>query len=43
MKFGTGSNTERTEKYERVEVQNDIRSSHIIKFPDFQNGKQFNF
>ncbi len=27
MKFGTGSNAERTQKYARVEVQNDIRTS----------------
>ncbi len=27
MKFGTGSNTERTQKYARVKVQNDIRTS----------------
>ncbi len=38
MKFGTGSNTERTQKYARVKVQNDIRTSkHINKqtFPIF--------
>ncbi len=27
MKLGTGSNTERTQKYARVKVQNDIRTS----------------
>ncbi len=27
MKFGTGLNTERTQKYARVRVQNDIRTS----------------
>ncbi len=27
MQFGTGSNTERTQKYARVKVQNDIRTS----------------
>ncbi len=27
MKFGTGSNAERTQKYARVKVQNDIRTS----------------
>ncbi len=32
VKFGTGSNTELTQKYERVKVQNDIRTSkHIYK------------
>ncbi len=32
MQFGTGSNTERTQKYARVKVQNDIRTSkHIYK------------
>ncbi len=32
MKFGTGSNTERTQKYARVKVQNDIRTpTHIYK------------
>ena len=32
MKFGTGSNTERTQKYVRVKVQNDMRTStHINK------------
>ncbi len=32
MKFRTGSNTERTQKYVRVKVQNDIRmSTHIHK------------
>ncbi len=40
MKFGTGLNTEQTQKYERVKVQNDIRrSKHIYKqtnIPDFQ-------
>ncbi len=30
MKFGTGSNTERTQKYARVKVQNDIRTSKHI-------------
>ncbi len=39
MKFEMGSNTERTQKYERVKVQNDIRTSkHIYKqtnIPDF--------
>ncbi len=30
MKFGTGSNTERTQKYARVKVQNDIRTSTHI-------------
>ncbi len=29
MKFGTGSNTELTQNYERVNVQNDIRSPNI--------------
>ena len=29
MKFGTGTNTERTQKYVRVKVQNDIRTSNI--------------
>ncbi len=27
MKFGTGSNNELTQKYEKVKVQNDIRTS----------------
>ncbi len=27
MKFGTGLNVERTQKYARVKVQNDIRTS----------------
>ncbi len=40
MKFGTGSNTELTQKYERVKVLNDIHTSkHIYKqtnIPDFQ-------
>ncbi len=27
MKFGTGLNAERTQKYARVKVQNDIRTS----------------
>ncbi len=27
MKFGTGSNNEITQKYEKVKVQNDIRTS----------------
>ncbi len=32
MKFGTGLNTELTQKYARVKVQNDIRmSTHIYK------------
>ncbi len=32
MKFGTGSNNELTQKYEKVKVQNDIRTSkHIYK------------
>ncbi len=36
MKFGTGSNTELTQKYVRVKVQNDIRTSkHINKHPQF--------
>ncbi len=31
MKFGTGSNNELTQKYKKVKVQNDIRTSkHII-------------
>ncbi len=30
MKLGTGSNTERTQKYARVKVQNDIRTSKYI-------------
>ncbi len=31
MKFGTGSNKKLTPKYEKVKVQNDIRTSkHII-------------
>ncbi len=30
MKFGTGSNTERTQKYTRVKVQNDIHTSKYI-------------
>ncbi len=31
MKFGTGSNNELTQKYEKVKVQNDIRTSkHIL-------------
>ncbi len=40
MMFGTGSNAELTRKYERVQVQNDIRTSkHIYKqtnISDFQ-------
>ncbi len=40
MKFGTGLNMERTQKYARVKVQNDIRTStHMYKqtyIPDFQ-------
>ncbi len=38
MMFGTGSNAESTRNYERVKVQNDIRTSkHINKqtFPVF--------
>ncbi len=39
MNFGTGSKTERAQKYARVKVQNDIRTStHIYKqtnIPDF--------
>ncbi len=39
MKFGTGSNKELTQKYEKVKVQNDVRTSkHIYKqtnIPDF--------
>ncbi len=32
MKFGTGLNTEQIQKYRRVKVQNDIRTSkHIYK------------
>ncbi len=32
MKFGTGLNNELTQKYEKVKVQNDIRTSkHINK------------
>ncbi len=32
MSFGKGSNAELTRKYERVKVQNDIRTSkHIYK------------
>ncbi len=32
MKFGMGMNTERTQKYAKVKVQNDIRTStHIYK------------
>ncbi len=32
VKLGTGSNIQRTQKYERVKVQNDIRTSkHINK------------
>ncbi len=30
MKLGTGSNTERTQKYARVKVQNDIRMSKLL-------------
>ncbi len=30
MKLGTGSNTERAQKYARVKVQNDIRTSKYI-------------
>ncbi len=30
MKLGTGSNTELTQKYARVKVQNDIRTSKYI-------------
>ncbi len=30
MMFGTGSNAELTRKYERVKVQNDIRTSKHI-------------
>ncbi len=30
MKLGTGSNTEQTQKYARVKVQNDIRTSKYI-------------
>ncbi len=31
MKFGTGSNNELTQKYKKVKVQNDMRTSkHII-------------
>ncbi len=30
MKLGTGSNTERTQKYARVKVQYDIRTSKYI-------------
>ncbi len=30
MKFGTGLNTERTQKYAMVKVQNDIRTSKHI-------------
>ncbi len=30
MKFGTGSNNELTQKYEKVKVQNDIRTSKYI-------------
>ncbi len=40
MKFGTGSNAELTQKYERIKVLNDIHTSkHIYKktnIPDFQ-------
>ncbi len=40
MKFGTGSNNELTQKYEKVKVQNDIRTSTDIykrtNIPDFQ-------
>ncbi len=40
MKFGTGSNNELTQKYKKVKVQNDTRTStHIFKqthTPDFQ-------
>ncbi len=39
MKFGTGSNKERTQKYVRVKVQNGMRTStHIYKqthIPDY--------
>ncbi len=36
MKFGKGSNTALTQKYGRVKVQNDIRTSkHINKHPQF--------
>ncbi len=30
MKLGTGSNMERTQKYARVKVQNDIRTPKYI-------------
>ncbi len=30
MKLGTGSNTKQTQKYARVKVQNDIRTSKYI-------------
>ncbi len=40
MKFGMGSNNELTQKYEKVKVQNDIRTSkHMYKrtnIPNFQ-------
>ncbi len=40
MKFGTGLNNELTQKYEKVKVQNDIRTSKHrykqINIPDFQ-------
>ena len=38
MKFGTVSNTKLTQKYERVKVQNDIRTSthKQTNIPDFQ-------
>ncbi len=40
MKFGTGSNNKLTQKYEKVKVQSDIRTStHIYKrtnIPDFK-------
>ncbi len=32
VKFGTGSNTELTQKYERVKVQNDIRTFKHITY-----------
>ncbi len=36
MKFGMGSNAERTQKIRRVKVQNDIRTSiYINKHPRF--------
>ncbi len=38
MKFGTGSNAELTQKYERVKVLNDIHTSKPkqTNIPDFQ-------